>query len=165
MARAIREANEEDLEAIAAFFWAAWKEAGIDSPGWAGASDETLRELTDPGNLRSQVGGPFRRMFLALEGEEVVGFASLHHVDDEMAELAGIVVRKAHQGRGVGTRLVEAVAEAARAVGYLRIRVRTAAESTRALRFYEDRGFRKTQSLREETEDATVEGWELERDL
>lgn len=158
-------ATEEDVDAIATFFWTAWKESGPDAPGYAGATDETVKELTARENLAKRIGGPDRRMFIAMERDRIVGFSANRRMDSELVELAGLVVLESRWGRGIGTRLFKAAVEAARQDGYRQMRVRTEADNYRAIRFYESKSFTFVKSLTEEIGDVTVEGWELVRDL
>jgi ribosomal protein S18 acetylase RimI-like enzyme len=162
---AIVEATDADVDLVAAFFWTAWKEAGPDAPGWAGATDEAIRELSRRDNLLGRVGGPARRMFLAKEGGRVLGFSALRRMDEETVELAGIVVRQRLLGRGLGSRLLDAAVDAARRDGYHRMRVRTEANNERAIAFYEARGFSYAQTVVETIGETTVECQDLVRDL
>ncbi len=157
----VREAAEEDLDAIATFFWEAWREAGPDAPGWAGASDKVLEELTARENLLARLGRPDRRMFIARRGDMVVGFSANRRMDSEMVELSGLVVLQSEWGKQIGSSLLDAAVEAARREGHSRMRVRTEADNERAIRFYQSRGFEYVQTLTEEIGDTTVEEWEL----
>jgi ribosomal protein S18 acetylase RimI-like enzyme len=161
----IVEASEDDVDAVAEFFWRAWKEAGPEEPGWTGVTDEALRELTARDNLLRRISGPGRRMFLAKEGSQVVGFSANRHVDKELVELAGIVVLRGLRGRGLGSRLLDVALQAARDDGYSRVRVRTEASNERVIEFYRSKGFEFVQTVTDEVGDVLVEGWELARDL
>jgi GNAT superfamily N-acetyltransferase len=159
------EATERDVAAFATFFWEAWQEAGPDAPGFAGATEEVIRELTTREAILERIGGPDRRMFLARQGGRVVGFSATKRIDDVTVELAGVVVLQSIVGRGIGTPLVERAVQVARHEGYLRMVVRTETTNDRALRFYQTRGFTLTGSMTELVEDEPVEVWELARDL
>jgi hypothetical protein len=84
-----REASEADIDAFAEFFKAAWQQSGPDAPGFAGATDEVIAELTTRDAIRERIGGPDRRMFLAWQDERVVGFAATKRIDIDTVELAG----------------------------------------------------------------------------
>ncbi len=161
----ISEAVEKDTESIAAFLWAAWREAGPDAPGFVGASDAVLQEITARDALLKRLGGPHRRMFVAKEGSEVVGFSANRRLDSDTVELAGIVVLRRVRGLGVGTRLLKAAVDGARRDGYRRMLVRTEADNQRAKEFYEKEGFEFVRAIDEEIGDVTVELWELSRSL
>jgi hypothetical protein len=81
-----------DAAEFARFFPRAWREAGPDAPGFSGATEEAILELTTPESFRERVVGPDRRMFLAWEEHEVVGFAATRRIDPKTVELSGIVV-------------------------------------------------------------------------
>ena len=71
-ATTVAEATADDAGAFAAFFWEAWQQAGPNAPGFAGATDEIIRELTTQAAIVERLGGPDRRMFLARSGSRVV---------------------------------------------------------------------------------------------
>jgi ribosomal protein S18 acetylase RimI-like enzyme len=161
----VEEAAEADIPAIAQFLWNAWAEAGPDAPGWVGADQDVVAQIAAPEALRARIRGPERRMFLAWEGDEVVGFAATRMVDDRTVELAGIVVRQTMVGRGIGTPLVEAAVASAGAHGFARIVTKTETHNDRALSFYEGRGFVPTGTSTEDVEGIPVDVVELERPL
>lgn len=160
----IVEATSDHIPAIATFFREAWAMTGPDAPGWAGASDEVIESLTDPELIRSRIGGPERRMHLAMVGARVVGFAATRSAGAE-SELAGIVVLQDMVGRGIGTPLLQAALTGLRADGATSVFVRTEADNERALAFYRARGFGDERSVKEEVEGTAVELIELRRDL
>ncbi len=137
----VAEALEGDADDFAAFLGEAWREAGPGAPGFAGATDDVVEELMHRDAILARIGAPARRMFLARRGGRVVGFAATKGIDDGVAELAGVIVLRPHAGGGIGTMLVEAARDRARADGYRRMRVSTEESNDRARRFYEARGF------------------------
>lgn len=153
----VREAVVADAPAFATFMHRAWREAGPDAPGFAGATEESIAELATPAIFERSIGGPDRRMFLACIMGEVVGFAAIRREDDCTVELAGIVVLTSHVGRGAGTTLVDAAIATARAEGYSRMLVKTETTNNRARSFYENLGFEL-----ERVETETVEGTDIE---
>lgn len=161
----VTEATDTDVTAFAAFFREAWKQAGPDAPGFVGASDQVIADLTTVEAFGERIGGPERRMFLAWEKERVVGFAATKCADADTVELAGIIVLQAMSGRGVGTSLVEKAVGAMRAEGYRSMIVRTETVNDRGKTFYEARNFAVKGSDSEYVEGATVEVWVLTRDL
>ena len=152
----VTEATDADVPAIAAFFRTAWRASGPDAPGWAGASDEVMAQITAPEAIAARVGGPERRMFLAWEAGRVVGFAATRVQDPETVELAGIVVLPEAIGTGVGTPLLEAAEKSGRSGGATRMTVRTEADNERALGFYRSKGFRATGDVVEQVEGIEV---------
>ncbi len=162
---AVVEATENDAEAITAFLWQAWEEAGPDAPGFAGATEETIRTSSTKESIVERVGGPRRRMFIAKEGEQVVGFSANRAVDDDLVELAGIVVLESMTGKRIGTHLCRIAIERARREDYRRMRVRTEVDNERALGFYESQGFQPIRTLTETVGDTEVVVTELVLDL
>jgi GNAT superfamily N-acetyltransferase len=76
---------------------------------------------------------------LAWSGEQLVGVAT-YVVEDGECELLTLHAR--HQRSGIGTALVSAVVDVARAAGCRRLWVVTTNDNVDALRFYQRRGFR-----------------------
>jgi GNAT superfamily N-acetyltransferase len=161
----VREASEVDIDAFAEFFVAAWRQSGPEASGFAGANDEVIAELTTRCSVRDRIGGPDRRMFLAWEDDQVVGFAATKRIDIDTVELAGIIVLPSHAGRGVGTVLVEEALRGAKAESYRSMIVRTETTNDVARAFYEARGFVLERDTVEHLDDISVEVWELSRDL
>jgi ribosomal protein S18 acetylase RimI-like enzyme len=161
----VTEATPDDVDAVAGFFWAAWEEAGPDAPGWAGASEGVLRELTLPAAILARIGGPERRMFLAQREGRVLGFAATRRIDAGSVELAGIVVLAGAVGSGIGGRLMQAALASAATEGYERMIVKTEADNERALGFYESHGFRRAAAMTEDVEGVPIDLIELGLDL
>jgi GNAT superfamily N-acetyltransferase len=70
--------------------------------------------------------------------------ASLHN--DPTAEIYGMVVDAKYRSRGVGSQLIAAAEEWARAMGFGSMRVRSNASRKDAHRFYERAGFQLTKT-------------------
>lgn len=157
-----REAGEPDADAIGLFLWTLWEKAGTDAPGLAGATEEIITEIADPIAVRSRLGGPERRIFIASQGDDVVGFAATRRLDDAAVELAGIMVLPSLTGRGIGTPLVEAAAERAREQGFETMTVSTETDNEGAIAFYEARGFVGSGRSVVEVEGTSVSVVELE---
>lgn len=134
----IAEATDGDIAAIAAFFHDAWAAVGVGAPGWSGATDEVIAEITRPEALRQRIGGPVHRMFLAWMYDRVLGFAATRVLDADTIELSGIVIHPDAVGGGIGSRLLAAVLEA---TSGSRLQVSTEADNDRALGFYRHHGF------------------------
>ena len=161
----IRQATEEDGYAFAEFLGAAWREAGPDAPGFTGASEETIAEITTPEAFRGNISGPERRMFLAWEEDRVVGFSATRGMDQSSVELSGIIVFRSRAGRGIGSTLVESAMAAARGDGHREMIVKTETTNHRAKAFYENQGFRTVGVETEDVDDVPVEVWVLSRPL
>lgn len=86
---------------------------------------------------------PFSRPYVALEGEEVVGYMVLW-IQGDTLHLANIAVRRDRRGQGIGTRLMDKAFEVARERRLRRITLEVRVSNRRAQRFYEKLGFRVT---------------------
>jgi ribosomal protein S18 acetylase RimI-like enzyme len=89
---------------------------------------------------------PERRVWVAEQGGEVVGFASTGPSRDEdapkAAEIYAIYVLPHLYGRGIGGRLLRHAVEDLRARGYREVLLWTLATNVSAQRFYEREGWR-----------------------
>jgi len=161
----VREATSDDVDAFATFFRAAWREAGPEAPGFAGATDQVIEELTTREAILDRLGGPERRLYLAWSSAEVVGFAATRRLDEHTIELAGIIVLGRAAGRGIGTKLVGAAIDAARQEGEKRMIVRTETTNDTAQAFYRRCGFSMVGASVEDVDGTAVPVVELAMSL
>jgi putative acetyltransferase len=75
--------------------------------------------------------------------EAIAGCIALRRIDDETCEMKRLYVRQQFRGQGVGRKLVAAVIEAAREVGYCRMRLDTLPQMSQAQVLYRSLGFRE----------------------
>lgn len=85
--------------------------------------------------------GP-KHLFVALDGDDVVGLAGYLLVEGE-AEVEPLVVRNTHRGRGIGTMLLDAVVRRLEGTGIKSLTVRPVMRNVRAIEFFRKRGFDK----------------------
>jgi acetate---CoA ligase (ADP-forming) len=85
------------------------------------------------------------------EGETIVALASYARLRDPGSAEAAFTVADAHQRRGIGTRLLEQLAERASAVGIERFVAEVMPENKGMLKVFEDAGFVVTRVLDEGT--------------
>ena len=150
-------ARPEDAGRLGAFLLTAFDEAGTGALGWTGATPETIRSMAEPRFLQGLLARPGARLFLAEQDGAVVGFAALRELGTWEVELAGVIVRESRTGAGVGTALVDAVIESARAAGMRRVTVKTEAANERARAFYRYCGFLEEAQLTEDVEGTPVD--------
>jgi GNAT superfamily N-acetyltransferase len=129
----VRRARPDDAEPISALM----AQLGYEVP--AAAITARLRRL-----------GERRDVFVATDGEGVVGWAALL-IDEAFVEgfgafIEGFVVDEAARSRGIGVTLLEAVEARARERGCAEIRVQSNVLRERAHSFYERNGYTKVKA-------------------
>jgi len=77
--------------------------------------------------------------FVAVEGDRPVGLITYRIDDDGDCEV--VTIDSLEEGTGIGTALVDSVAEEARRLGCRRLWLVTTNDNLSALRFYQRRGF------------------------
>jgi GNAT superfamily N-acetyltransferase len=103
--------------------------------------------------LRLIVDAPDRgRIFLARRGGEIVGMVSLLFTVSTAEGAAAcwledMVIRPEQRGRGLGARLLQHAVAYAQANGFARITLLTDRINDRAIRFYEQHGFRRSEMV------------------
>ncbi len=137
----IRPARANDVSKLSSFFAEAWKEAGPGALGFAGATDEAIKEIASEEFLKRRLATPTIQMTVAEEGRRIIGFSSVRRLEGREAELSAIVVLESATGRGVGSRLLRKALDGARKRGYLSVLVKTEVANERAISFYRKSGF------------------------
>ena len=158
----VTEARVDDITAVSELIQEAWRQAGPGAPGFTGATDEVIAEVSAPAAIEARIGGPERRMFLARKEGRVVGFSASRRLTAETVELAGAVVLQSMVGLGIGRPLVEAAIESARSHGFTRMTVSTEIDNERALGFYRTLGFTVAGTSQSDSGDPDVELQHLE---
>ena len=161
----IREATAANIAVISDFFHEAWRQAGPQAPGFAGATEEVIAEIAAPEAIEARLGGPERRMFIAWADGRVVGFAATCRLTREVIELAGAAVLQSQIGGGVGSALLQAAVESGRQHEFCRMTVSTETDNERARRFYERFGFSVVGTSTTDAADSEIELCNLEMRL
>lgn len=95
-------------------------------------------------NLPGKYAAPSGRLFLIEIDGNVAGCVAVRRLDDEICEMKRLFVREQFRGSGAGRQLIEAIIEAARSIGYRKMRLDTLADKMpKAVELYQFYGFRK----------------------
>jgi ribosomal protein S18 acetylase RimI-like enzyme len=105
--------------------------------------------LADDSEQRIAAYLPQGRVWVARDGDAVVGHAQAVPHGAGVWEVTNIAVAEDRQGTGVGRALLDHVTTAAQAAGIARLELATAAADTGAIRFYQRCGFRLLKVVRD----------------
>lgn len=95
-------------------------------------------------NLPGKYAAPDGRLFLAFADGTLAGCIALRKLEDGVCEMKRLYVRGEFRGQGIGIELIEKIIEAARAIGYKKMRLDTyPPKMGKAVSLYEARGFRE----------------------
>jgi putative acetyltransferase len=132
----IRTATSANLDEIRAMLreYAAWLQVDLCFQGF----EQELAAL--PGEYAP----PSGRLLI----EEGAGCVALRAIDDEICEMKRLFVRPEHRGSGLGKRLVVALIEEARGIGYKKMRLDTMPKMNSAQGLYAVLGFRDIAAYR-----------------
>jgi ribosomal protein S18 acetylase RimI-like enzyme len=111
-----------------------------------GIPEEYVRKAFE--KLLKAVSSGEATLYLALEKNEIMGFAQIIEQNSNTAELDRILVFPEHAGEGIGTRLLNQAVLDQKERGANTIIVKAGKEETHARRFYEKNGFKL---IKEET--------------
>ena len=128
--------SPEDVDRARELFeeYAAW--LGLDL-----CFQRFAEELAD---LPGAYAPPAGRLFLARDGDQISGCVALRPFGDGVCEIKRLYVRPDFRGKGLGHELTQAVIDAAREIGYQRMRLDTLpGRMDRAIAMYHSLGFRE----------------------
>jgi putative acetyltransferase len=89
---------------------------------------------------------PSGRLLLAVSEDGPAGCVAVRRINDEICEMKRLYVRPEFRGTGLGRTLAEAIIQAAREIGYRRMRLDTLpGKMDRAIAMYHSLGFKEIQ--------------------
>jgi GNAT superfamily N-acetyltransferase len=97
--------------------------------------------LDRPALLPSELRAPNGTYLVGWEGQTVVAGGGVRQMDDGLAEIKRMFVRPAARSRGIAGELLRALEDAARSMGYTRVRLDTGPKQEHAERLYRRAGF------------------------
>lgn len=153
----IRPANHADIDAVRTVAKRAWHAAHEPIIG-SDTVAEFLAEHYDTESFRSRIDHDPAIVVVADDpGSTIVGYAFANPTDDDETtfSLAHIYVRPDRWGEGIGRQLLESVERTVRSRGGERITLGVMSENERAIRFYEEAGYDRTDTFYDERIDTS----------
>ena len=92
-------------------------------------------------DLRKKYGLPDGRLYLAHQGDTVIGCVGLRKLSDSDCELKRLYIRPAYRGRGYARQLMARILEDARSIGYRHMLLDTLPSLETAIGMYRRMGF------------------------
>jgi ribosomal protein S18 acetylase RimI-like enzyme len=145
-----------DVKAIREFFLVAWRQAGSEALGWAGATESNIQEISSEGFISSLLSSPETKVFAFSQEGRILGIAVNRKMDESTVELAGIIVQQDALGKGIGTALLKSAITSSKELGFLSMRVKTETNNQNAISFYRKNGFTELGTGDEEVDGKSV---------
>lgn len=102
---------------------------------------ESFNRLDNPPLALDELRGPDGAYLVGYAGAEAVAGGGIRRLDDGVAEIKRMFVRPAARSQGVARALLEALEEAARELGYERVRLDTGPKQVHGLALYRSAGY------------------------
>jgi len=131
--------------------------------GFDGTFEESLRhyeeagEFDDMKDVQAYYENAGGRFLAVLDGEQVIGSGAMRLMDGETGELKRMWLLEDYHGQGIGFRLIQELFAFAREQGFIRVRLQTSPNQTRALDFYRKLGFYEIPCYNDKTDEISME--------
>jgi ribosomal protein S18 acetylase RimI-like enzyme len=143
-----RRAAAADVVAIAALVNSAYR-GESSRAGWTTEADLLDGQRTDAEEISRLAGTDGSVILLCLLGGEITGSVHLERMDAATAYMGMLVIQPVLQGRGLGTRLMEAAEHFAHAKwGAARMQMQVISLRRELIAYYRRRGYRRTGEFR-----------------
>jgi len=147
----VRKATEKDISNLSKKFlqYIEDKESKIYQENVAkfDIPEEYVRKALAEDTLTKAVASGEAVFYVALEGDEIVGFAQTIRKNAHIAELDRIVVFPPYEKKGIGTKLLQHVVTDEQKIGTKIMTVNAGKDETQARKFYEKNGFKLTREM------------------
>jgi len=107
-------------------------------------------------NLEKKYGLPLGRLYIAFDGEQVVGCIALKQMDTESGELKRLYVKEQYRKCGIGSILVDKIITDAREIGYSYLKLDTLPFLNSAIKIYESKGFERIAKFNDSPMDSGI---------
>ena len=106
--------------------------------------------------LPGRYAAPEGRLLLMLDGAMIAGCVGLRKINDDTCEMKRLYLRPAFRRKGAGRLLATAIIDAAREIGYQRMRLDTLSSMHEAIALYRSLGFRQIESYYDNPSAGTI---------
>jgi putative acetyltransferase len=114
-----------------------------------------LPDIADFQQSYVENGGTF---LVTMDGERIIGTGALRRMEDRVGEIKRLWLLPEYQGQGLGYQMMMQLLSAARAQGYLKVRLQTSpAYQQRAFAFYQRLGFYEIPRYGKDPDDSGME--------
>jgi len=131
--------------------------------GFDGTFEESLRHFDEAGvfddmrDVKAHYDDAGGRFLVVLDGERVIGSGAIRRMDGKTGELKRMWLLEDYHGQGIGFRLIQELFSFASKQGFIRVRLQTSPNQTRALDFYHKLGFYKIPCYNDEIDEFSME--------
>lgn len=143
-----RAADPSDAEALALLVNSAYR-GNSSRAGWTTEADLLGGQRTDVREISRLIEAENSRLLLAANATEIIGSVHIHRVDVTTAYLGMLVIKPVLQGKGLGSRLMQAAETWIRKEwDSRRAEMQVITLRAELIAYYERRGYRRTGEMR-----------------